>query len=148
MTIVSSEPLDVNGTAQFDDGGLPWNEALTAAIHEVVREDCVAVVSADLPRVTAEDIRRNAGGRKINYWIVNDSCPPSPGCTVSRKDLLPESSGLSFADVWQFSQSPKRTDFASGCSATCLKTLQSFNGTPTDLICRPVQLGLLHPSIT
>ena len=67
--------------------------------------------------VTAEDIRANAGGRKIKYWVVNDSCPPSPGCTVSRKDLLPGASGMSFADVWQFSQSPKRPDFASGCSA-------------------------------
>jgi len=68
--------------------------------------------------VTAEDIRGNAGGRKIKYWVVNDSCPPSPGCTLSRKDLLPESSGIFFADVWQFAQSPKRTDFASGCSAS------------------------------
>ena len=67
--------------------------------------------------VTAEDIRANAGGRKITYWVVNDSCPPSPGCTVSRKDLLPGASGMSFADVWQFSQSPKRTDFARGCPA-------------------------------
>jgi hypothetical protein len=67
--------------------------------------------------VTAEDIRNNEGGRKIKYWVVNDSCPPSPGCTVSRKDLSPELSGFPFADVWQFSQSPKRTDFASGCSA-------------------------------
>jgi len=67
--------------------------------------------------VTAEDIRKNAGGRKIKYWAVNDSCPPSPGCTSSRKDLLPRSSGISFADIWQFSQSPKRTDFARGCSA-------------------------------
>jgi Domain of unknown function (DUF1906) len=67
--------------------------------------------------VTAEDIRKNADGRKIKYWVVNDSCPPSPGCASSRKDLSPESSGISFADVWQFSQSPKRMDFASGCSA-------------------------------
>jgi len=68
--------------------------------------------------VTAEDIRKNAAGRKIEYWVVNDSCPPSPGCTVSRKNLSPESSRISFAEVWQFAQSPKRTDFASGCSAT------------------------------
>jgi hypothetical protein len=66
--------------------------------------------------VTAEDIRKNAEGRKIEYWVVNDSCPPSPGCTVSRKDLSPESSGLLFAEVWQFAQSPKRTNFARGCS--------------------------------
>lgn len=67
--------------------------------------------------VTAEDVRANAGGRKMTYWVVNDSCPPSPGCTVSRKDLLPGASGMSFAEVWQFSQSPKRTDFARGCPA-------------------------------
>jgi hypothetical protein len=68
--------------------------------------------------VTAEDIRKNAGGRQIRYWVVNDSCPPSPGCAVSRKELLPEASGVAFADVWQFSQSPKRRDFARGCLAT------------------------------
>ena len=67
--------------------------------------------------VTAEDIRTNAGGRKIKYWVVNDSCPPSPGCSVSRKDFSPGASGISFAEVWQFSQSPKRTDFARGCPA-------------------------------
>jgi len=71
--------------------------------------------------VTAEDIRKNAGGRRIKYWVVNDSCPPSPGCTVSRKNLSPESSGISFADVWQFSQSPKRADFASRCPANYSK---------------------------
>jgi hypothetical protein len=65
--------------------------------------------------VTAEDIRKNAGGRQIEYWVVNDSCPPSPGCSVSRKNLSPAASGISFADIWQFSQSPKRPDFAGGC---------------------------------
>jgi hypothetical protein len=67
--------------------------------------------------VTAEDIRSNSGGRSVKYWVVNDSCPPSPGCSVSTGDLLPKSSGISFADVWQFSQSPKRSDFARGCPA-------------------------------
>jgi len=67
--------------------------------------------------VTADDIQKNAGRRQIQYWVVNDSCPPSPGCTVSRKDLSPAASGVSFADIWQFSQSPKRPDFASGCPA-------------------------------
>jgi len=68
--------------------------------------------------VTAKDIREHAEGRKIKYWVVNDSCPPSPGCTVSRKDLSPEASGISFADVWQFAQSPKRPDFAARCPAS------------------------------
>ena len=34
--------------------------------------------------VTAEDIRQNAGGRKIAYWIANDACPPSPGCAFPK----------------------------------------------------------------
>jgi|ERR1035438_3184697 hypothetical protein len=68
--------------------------------------------------ITAQDIHENAGGRKIKYWVVNDSCPPSPGCTVSRKNLSPESSGIAFADIWQFAQSPRRPDFAKGCAAS------------------------------
>src|SRR5258707_2777867 len=32
--------------------------------------------------VTAEDIRENAQGRDINFWVTNDACPPSPGCAV------------------------------------------------------------------
>jgi hypothetical protein len=67
---------------------------------------------------TADDIRNNSGGRKIKYWVVNDSCPPSPGCRVAEKKVAPGLSGVSFADVWQFAQSPRRPDFASACSAT------------------------------
>lgn len=67
--------------------------------------------------ITANDIHENAVGRLIKYWVVNDSCPPSPGCSVSRRDLSPDSSGISFADVWQFSQSPQRSDVAGACPA-------------------------------
>ncbi len=97
-----------------------WVDGVTAAHFAdgvycsgiAAREDSGASI------VTAEDIRQNAGGREIKYWVVNDSCPPSPGCSVSRENLSPESSGIEFADVWQFAQSPKRPDFARGCSAT------------------------------
>jgi hypothetical protein len=64
--------------------------------------------------ITAEDIRENADGREIVYWVANDGCPPSPGCAV--KPPPPNASGVAFASVWQFSQSPRRTDFARGCS--------------------------------
>ncbi len=67
--------------------------------------------------ITAEDIQRNAAGRKIRYWVVNDSCPPSPGCTVSQH-LSPQLSGIPFADVWQFAQSPRRASVTRGCPAT------------------------------
>jgi hypothetical protein len=71
--------------------------------------------------VTAEDIRRNAAGGNgaeniAVYWVVNDACPPSPGCAFPRNPPSPASSGVDFAEIWQFAQSPKRRDFASGCS--------------------------------
>lgn len=68
--------------------------------------------------ITAEDIRKNAGARKLMYWVSNDACPPSRGCAFPKKPPTPAASGISFADVWQFAQSPRRRDFASGCSGT------------------------------
>jgi 2-phospho-L-lactate/phosphoenolpyruvate guanylyltransferase len=57
ITVVSSEPLAPNGVPRFDDRGLAWNDALAAAMRAVVTEPIVTVVSADLPRITAEDVR-------------------------------------------------------------------------------------------
>lgn len=57
ITVVSAESLAQNGVARFDDRGLAWNDALAATMRELVREPIAAVVSADLPRVTADDVR-------------------------------------------------------------------------------------------
>jgi hypothetical protein len=97
-----------------------WVDGVTSA-HFAAGVYCSGIAareSATVSIVTAEDIQKNADGRKIQYWVVNDSCPPSPGCTISTKNLAPDSSGISFAEVWQFAQSPKRPDFASGCRAS------------------------------
>jgi hypothetical protein len=67
--------------------------------------------------VTAEDVRQNASGRKIAFWIANDACPPSPGCAFPKRPPGPVESGVDFADGWQFAQSPKRRDVAAGCPA-------------------------------
>lgn len=67
--------------------------------------------------VTAEDIRRNAGGRKIVYWVSNDACPPSPGCAATGRASAPAASGVDFAAVWQFAQSPRRKAVAASCPA-------------------------------
>lgn len=96
-----------------------WIDGVSSAHFEagVYCSGMAAQEGAGVSIVTADDIRKNAAGRQITYWVVNDSCPPSPGCTVSRKDLSPATSGITFADLWQFAQSPKRPDFARGCPA-------------------------------
>jgi hypothetical protein len=77
---------------------------------------CSGMRSLDSERViTAEDIQKNAGQRRIVYWVTNDGCPPSPGCAFA-KPPIPEQSGVNFAEVWQFAQSPQRKDVAAHCT--------------------------------
>jgi 2-phospho-L-lactate/phosphoenolpyruvate guanylyltransferase len=56
ITLVTSEPLAHDGAVTWHDGGLPWNEALARAIAEVVDEELVAVISADLPFLGPDDV--------------------------------------------------------------------------------------------
>jgi hypothetical protein len=65
--------------------------------------------------VTAEDIRANANGRSIRYWVTADACPPSPGCSFSKPVPRPGASGVEFAEVWQFAQSPRRPQYTAAC---------------------------------
>jgi hypothetical protein len=67
--------------------------------------------------VTADDLRQNAGARKIVFWVTNDACPPSPGCGFPKKAPSPADSGIRFADVWQYAQSPRRPEVAASCPA-------------------------------
>ncbi|MGB6473263.1 MAG: glycoside hydrolase domain-containing protein [Candidatus Sulfotelmatobacter sp.] len=62
-----------------------------------------------------EDIRSNAAGRQIVYWVTNDACPPAPGCAFPQHPPSPAESGVPFAEVWQYAQSP-RTDTAAHCT--------------------------------
>ena len=66
--------------------------------------------------VTAEDIRQSAGSREITYWAINDGCPPAPGCAFPKHPPSPAKSGVRFAEVWQFAQSPQRKDVAGRCT--------------------------------
>jgi len=68
--------------------------------------------------VTADDIRNNLGKRDLTYFVFNDACPPSPGCVVSHKPPPPSASGIPYAAVWQFAQSPSRKQFTARCAAT------------------------------
>jgi hypothetical protein len=76
----------------------------------------IAAVEGKISVVTADDLRENSAGRKIEFWVANDSCPPAPGCSFSSQLPRPSASGIQFASVWQYAQSPRRRDFARGCS--------------------------------
>ena len=57
ITLVTREPLLLPGVERFDDRGLAWNDALAAAMREVVAEPVATIVSADLPLLRAEEVR-------------------------------------------------------------------------------------------
>lgn len=65
--------------------------------------------------LTADDIRTNAGGRQFRIFVYNDACPPSPGCTFFANAPMPSASGVSYAQVWQYAQSPRRKEFTANC---------------------------------
>jgi 2-phospho-L-lactate guanylyltransferase len=54
ITVVTTEPLEDYET--WDDHGLAWNDALAAAIEEIVTTPLVAIVSADLPSLRADEV--------------------------------------------------------------------------------------------
>ncbi len=75
---------------------------------------------------TANDIRENAAGRAITYFVTNDACPPSPGCAFPRQPPTPDGSGISFAEAWQFAQSPRRPEVASACRSAYSRDGQCY----------------------
>ena len=96
-----------------------WSEELTrAGFHPgvycsgmPVKEEPAATIT------TADDIRNDAASRDITIWAYNDSCPPSPGCTFPQDPPPPSSSGIGYAAIWQFAQSPRRKEFTAHCPA-------------------------------
>jgi Domain of unknown function (DUF1906) len=68
--------------------------------------------------ITSDDIRNNIGKRDLAYFVYNDACPPAPGCVVPHAPPPPSASGIPYATVWQFAQSPRRKEFTGRCAAT------------------------------
>lgn len=69
---------------------------------------------------TAKNIQDNAGGREIMFWVFNDVCPPSPGCSFPTDIPSPAQSGFAAA-VWQYAQSPRRKERTLECPANYAK---------------------------
>jgi hypothetical protein len=64
---------------------------------------------------TADDIRAHAPSQNFIFFVYNDACPPSPGCTFPQIPPSPTIGGISYAKVWQFAQSPRRKEFTAHC---------------------------------
>lgn len=77
-----------------------------------VKEDATVTIT------TADDIRHDSATRDIAVWAYNDACPPSPGCVFPQAPPSPAASGIHYATVWQFAQSPRRKNFTARCAAT------------------------------
>ncbi len=93
-----------------------WVDGVNGAgYHAGIYCSGIAAREGSASVVTADDIHDNSAGRRIEYWVSNDSCPPSPGCSYSQVPR-PSASGTRFASTWQYAQSPQRRDFARGCS--------------------------------
>lgn len=74
--------------------------------------------SSKVSVVTANDIRDNAAGRDIKFFISNDQCGPAPGCVFAKAPPDPSASGIDFAEVWQYAQSPRRPELTASCKKT------------------------------
>jgi hypothetical protein len=94
-----------------------WSDAVSGAGFRagVYCSGIVVRESARVTITTADDLRENAGGRKIEYFVYNDACPPSPGCAFPKDAPAPKTSGTAFATVWQFAQSPRRKELTRSC---------------------------------
>ena len=66
---------------------------------------------------TADDIYNDPLIPDFARWVYNDACPPSGGCSADARPPDPSKSGIRYADVWQFAQSPRRKQFTARCPA-------------------------------
>jgi hypothetical protein len=113
----------------IEEGGrLPatYHEYLGAWLEELKRAGfvagvyCSGIAVKEEPGVsitTADDIRGYALSHEIVIWAFNDVCPPSPGCAFPQNPPAPSASGIAYAAVWQFAQSPRRKERTARCPA-------------------------------
>jgi len=96
-----------------------WSEELKRAGF-LAGVYCSGIPVKEEPGVTittADDINSHVPSREIVIWAFNDVCPPSPGCIFPENPPAPSASGISYAAVWQFAQSPRRKERTAHCPA-------------------------------
>ncbi len=98
---------------------LAWFDGVTSAgFRAGIYCSGMPGTKGDPDTVTANYVREHAGARKIVYFVFDDACPPSPGCVYGANPPQPAGSGVGFAAVWQFAQSPRRRKFTRSCAST------------------------------
>lgn len=96
-----------------------WSEELKRAGF-LAGVYCSGIPVKEEPGVTittADDIRNQGPLHDILIWVFNDVCPPSPGCAFPHDPPAPSASGIPYAEVWQFAQSPRRKERTALCTA-------------------------------
>jgi len=120
------------GTVIFldvEEGGrlpAPYHEYLKAWARELAREGfrpgvyCSGILvneGGGVTITTAQDIATHEAAENFVFWLYNDVCPPSPGCSFSLQGVKAEQGGFARAAVWQYAQSPRRAEFTAHCPA-------------------------------
>lgn len=96
-----------------------WSEELKRAGF-MAAVYCSGIPVQEEPGVsvtTTDDIRNHEPTRDMVIWAYNDACPPSPGCAFPDNPPPPSASGIPYAVVWQFAQSPRRRKLTARCPA-------------------------------
>jgi hypothetical protein len=68
---------------------------------------------------TVQNIREQVAAQHLSpiaFWVYQDACPPSNGCTLQPPPLA--SSGTRDVAAWQYAQSPRRKEITAACSKT------------------------------
>lgn len=118
-----------------------WTEAVStsafrpgAYLSGQPSEDGVGTDGKPLMITTAQDVREHVAAQHLHpvvFWVAQDTCPPSPGCTVQAPRL--RESGTLDATVWQFAQSPRRPAITQSCAKTYAADGLCYAGVSSDL---------------
>jgi hypothetical protein len=69
---------------------------------------------------TIQDIRQQVAAKHLHpiaFWVIQDACPPAPGCVVANPPAL-DRSGTLDSTAWQYAQSPQEKPITQACTAT------------------------------
>jgi Domain of unknown function (DUF1906) len=121
-------PLQAIIFLDIEEGGrlpAPYHSYMHAWAAELAKASfrsgayCSGIPVKEGPSVTittADDIRAHAASQDFVFFVYNDACPPSPGCTFSQNPSSPATSGIPYAAIWQYAQSPRRMEFTAHCA--------------------------------